>query len=336
MPSNTAAWITESRAYPFVVKEAPYTLPEPDEVLIRNAAVALNPLDFKIQDRDPIPTMPIQYPTVLGSDISGTIVQAGENVRDLKVGQRVMGYDLQDSVQLLTSHAHTFPLSHCVGFVIGQPKSSGYQDYTVLNTMFVTPIPDHISFEAGAVLPLACDSAAAGLFQKDHLALPLPSDKPEPNGTTLLVWGGSSSVGCSVIQLAHAAGCEVIATASPRNHNLCTSLGASMVFDYKDEAVVDKLVNVLYGKTVAGAYDAVGERSTVEACAQTLAKSQGKKMIVSVLTPPDVSFPEGVQARRCKSPCPMTNGADSGVRFDYYNVWNRGARCDSWLGSQCP
>ena len=93
MPFNTAVWITGSRAYPFTVKEAPYVLPGPDEVLIQNAAIAVNPLDYKIQDLDPLPRMPISYPNILGSDIAGTIVEIGENVKDLSVGQKVIGYE---------------------------------------------------------------------------------------------------------------------------------------------------------------------------------------------------------------------------------------------------
>ena len=93
MPFNTAAWITESRAYPFNVKEAPYVFPGPDEVLIQNAAIAMNPLDYKIQDLDPLPSMPISYPTILGSDLAGTIIEIGENVRGFHVGQKVIGYE---------------------------------------------------------------------------------------------------------------------------------------------------------------------------------------------------------------------------------------------------
>ena len=170
----------------------------------------------------------------------------------------------------------------------------------MLPTMLVTPIPSHMSFEAAAVLPLACDSAAAGLFQKDHLALPLPLASVSPNGSTLLVWGGSSSVGCSVIQLARAAGCDVITTASERNHKLCTVLGASEVFDYKSDGVVETIISALKGKTVAGCFDAVGETRTIEACAKILARSEGKKMVVSVQEPPKFSFAESVLVRRCK------------------------------------
>ena len=95
------------------------------------------------------------------------------------------------------------------------------------------------------MLPLAVSTAACGLFQADQLSLAHPSAKPEPAGRTLLVWGGSSSVGSNAIQLAVAAGYEVIATASPRNFGYVTNLGASRVFDYNSPEVVADIVAAL-------------------------------------------------------------------------------------------
>lgn len=204
---------------------------------------------------------------------------------------------------------------HSVGLFIGQPKASGFQKFTVLSSTLVTPIPDHISFEKGVVLPLACDTAAAGLFQENRLALSLPSGSTTSLGKVLLVWGGSSSVGCCVIQLARAAGCEVIATASPKNHDVCYSLGASQIFDYRSESVVEEIVASLKTKTLIGAFDCVADSTTTKACAEVLEKVQGKGLVVSVLQPPeDVLLPEGVQAQRCKSTT-ITSDTLTNARF---------------------
>ena len=91
MPSNAAAWITESGAYPFTVKEALYVSPGPHQVLIKNAAVAMNPVDYKIQSSNALTSFPIKYPNILGCDVAGIIVEIGEDVRGLEVGQRVIG-----------------------------------------------------------------------------------------------------------------------------------------------------------------------------------------------------------------------------------------------------
>lgn len=88
MPTNFAVWINESKAYPFVIEEAPYPKPRPGQVLIRNKAAAINPADYKIQAYDPFGS---KYPLIVGLDVAGEVVEVGEGVTDLKPGQRVAG-----------------------------------------------------------------------------------------------------------------------------------------------------------------------------------------------------------------------------------------------------
>ena len=92
-------------------------------------------------------------------------------------------------------------------------------------------IPSSISFADAAVLPLAFDTAAVGLYAtaEGHFGLPFPSLNPSPIGKSIVVWGGSSSVGVVTIQLAVASGVKVITVASPRNFDLCKKCGATEV-----------------------------------------------------------------------------------------------------------
>jgi hypothetical protein len=115
------------------------------------------------------------------------------------------------------------------------------------------------------------------MFQKDYLALEYPSVSPKPNGKTLLVWGGSTSVGCNAIQLAVAAGYEVIATASPRNFAYVKQLGAALAFDYNSATVVKDIVKACKGKTIAGAL-AIGGGSA-EPCLDIVRKCKGAKFV---------------------------------------------------------
>ena len=93
------------------------------------------------------------------------------------------------------------------------------------------------------------------MYPPDHLALDFPSHDPKSSGKTLLVWGGSSSVGCCAIQLAVASGLKVVATCSSGNFELCRSLGASEVFDYKSETIVEDLIEALGRGKCAGVYN---------------------------------------------------------------------------------
>ena len=75
-----------------------------------------------------------------------------------------------------------------------------------------------------------------GLFETSNLNLQYSKSLNRPStGKVVLIWGGSTSVGSNAIQLAVAAGHEVVSTASPRNFDCVKSLGASAVFDSNKE-----------------------------------------------------------------------------------------------------
>jgi NADPH:quinone reductase-like Zn-dependent oxidoreductase len=90
MPTNTAAWINAKRAK-LEVRPAPYTSPGDDQIVIRNYAVAINPLDWIIQVAGNVAYRWLKYPTVLGSDVAGEVVEVGKAVTRFRVGDRVLG-----------------------------------------------------------------------------------------------------------------------------------------------------------------------------------------------------------------------------------------------------
>jgi NADPH:quinone reductase-like Zn-dependent oxidoreductase len=130
-----------------------------------------------------------------------------------------------------------------------------FQHFTVADQLSVCPLPDYISYEAAATLPLAMSTAASGLYPPTYLGLDFPSLAPEQSGKTLLIWGGSSSVGCCAIQLAVASGLTVVTTCSPHNFELCKKLGAAEVFDHKSETIVEDLMAALSKGICAGVYN---------------------------------------------------------------------------------
>lgn len=86
--SNKAAWIKAGKA-DLEVDVAPYPEAGPHEVIVKNANVAINPVDWKIQAYDP-PAFGIKYPHILGTDLAGEVVKVGADVTSIKVGQRVI------------------------------------------------------------------------------------------------------------------------------------------------------------------------------------------------------------------------------------------------------
>ncbi|MBW4041661.1 MAG: zinc-binding alcohol dehydrogenase family protein [Acidobacteria bacterium] len=285
-PANTAAWISRKHGK-LEVAAAPSTKPGPDQSVVRNQAVAINPLDWIIQVEGNLTYGWLKYPTVLGADVAGEVVEVGSAVTRFKTGDRVLAMAVGTDKDTNTG------------------AEGAFQRYTVVLERLASPIPESMSYEDAAVLPLAVSTAAAGLFEKHRLGLRLPSASARPTGRTVLVWGGSTSVGSNAIQLAVAAGYEVITTASPRNFGYVTSLGASLVFDYNSRTVIADISTALQGRTLAGAisFGTTG----APACVKILANAVGKKF-VAIATPP-VSF--------------ETLGEDSKSRFERARVTRR-------------
>lgn len=231
----------DGAAEPFRIGPIDTIAPGKGEVLIRNKAVAINPVDWKIQDTGYFID---SWPAILGQDLAGEIVEVGEGVTRFKTGQRVL------------AHCH-FLLNKTLQF-------ASFQDLVIVPEVSIVAIPDIMKFEDATVLPLALSTATAGLYQSKKetcLELDPPSLSPKKSGKTLLIWGGSSSVGTAAIQLAVASGLEVVTTCSKRNFALVEKLGAN-AFDYNSPSIVGDLVEELKKGTFVGGYDCESLPST--------------------------------------------------------------------------
>ena len=264
MTDNTALWLSSKRAA-FTLGAAPFPTAQSGEIVIRSRAIAVNPMDRLVQTSGDLMTPYLHYPAILGSDVAGEVVAVGADVTRFQVGDRVVGF--AGSTDKTRNRA----------------AEGGFQTYVVLLEHMTAAIPDALAFEDAAALPLGISTAACALFQRDFLALNTPTKGAAATGRTVLVWGGSTSVGVNAVQLAVAAGYEVIATASPRNFDLLRRLGATVVFDYRSPTVAADIAAALLGKTVAGAV-AIGPGS-VQPCIDILGPCKGNRFI-AMATPP--------------------------------------------------
>jgi NADPH:quinone reductase-like Zn-dependent oxidoreductase len=262
MPSNTALWLPK-RGAAFEVGPAPYTQPGSGEIVVRVRAVAINPIDAMPRFAYRIVLPWLNYPAVVGGDVAGDVVEVGPGVAHLRPGDRVLG------LAVGTEHNRN------------RAAEGAFQKYAVLLAHMASPIPDDLEYEQAAVLPLTLSTAATGLFQSDHLALPLPTTHPAERGETVLVWGGSTSVGSNAIQLACGSGYRVVATASPRNFDYVRSLGAAAAVDYHDKDAVDQVVTAIGNSPLAGAL-AIGRGSTPRVLA-IAARVPGRRRVASAM-----------------------------------------------------
>ena len=124
----------------------------------------------------------LKFPAVVGGDVAGQVVEVGTGVTRLRPGDRVLGLALG-----LERSRNT-------------PAEGAFQHYAVLLQHMVSPIPETMSFEQAAVLPLQLATAATGLFQQDHLGLALPTPNP-PNRPNAIAASGdiTESIGAARI-----------------------------------------------------------------------------------------------------------------------------------------
>lgn len=264
MLENTALWLPSKRAA-FQLGSAAFPTARPGTIVVRVQAIAVNPFERVIQAIGDVITSWIQYPMVIGSDVAGDVAAIGEGVSRFRIGDRVLGF------------AAGSEKSH------NTAEEGAFQHYVVLEERLCSPVPNAISYETACVIPLGVATAASALFQADQLSLSPPKSDAGAKGETVLIWGGSSSVGSNAIQLAVAAGYDVVATASPHNFDYVKKLGARAAFDYRSDTIVDDLVETFRGRKAAGAV-AIGKGST-RGCIDVLAKVEGKRF-VAMITPP--------------------------------------------------
>lgn len=260
-PNNRAVW-QDRFCVPGVVRDN--SLPTADElgdhkVLVKVHAWAINPCDHMLQDRNMV-----KYPIILGCDVAGT-VEAAPAASPFHVGDRVFGFT-----------------------AIG-----GFQDYVALEDKLTARIPDHMPYREAAGFGLCSATSAMFLFGSDYLHLDYPRlGVPKKGQQSVLVWGGSSAVGSNAVQLATAAGYDVIATCSRQNFDYVTGLGAAQVFDYKDLDVTEKVAAELDKGDCAGVFMAAGlDAGNVAACKVAAACKQKVPKKLSMLPPPPAVSP---------------------------------------------
>lgn len=110
--------------------------------------------------------------------------------------------------------------------------SGGYAEYALADAPLCLPVPERLSFEEAAGIPENYFTVFDNVFLRGKLVA----------GERFLVHGGSSGIGSTAIQLAHAFGAEVFATAgSAEKCAFCRTLGADHAIDYKREDFVERI-----------------------------------------------------------------------------------------------
>ncbi|GKV65557.1 MULTISPECIES: NADP-dependent oxidoreductase [unclassified Sporosarcina] len=178
----------------FALMEVPVPRLGENELLVRVKAIGVG-----IHDGYFLPEH-IRYPYPIGIEAAGIIEQTGKSVTRFRVGERI-------------------------AFVSSmQPKGGTWAEFAaVTDDSLILPIPENMTFEQAAAVPVAGNTALKALH-----ALDLQQNE------TLFIAGASGAIGTFAIQLAKAKGCIVAGSASAHNHEYMQSLGALKTVDYHD------------------------------------------------------------------------------------------------------
>ena len=204
-------------------RDLPVPEPGPGEVLVRNLAVAVNPVDAKIRAAGR--WAGVEPPFVLGYEAAGVVAKVGPGVKDLKEGDEV----------------------YYTPEIFGNPHGT-YAEYTPVPAGIVAKKPKNLSFAEAAAIPLAGGTAWEAVVRR--LAV-----RP---GETVLVMGGAGGVGSFAVQFAKAAGAYVIATASAENLPVLKELGADLTLDYRGPWA-EEVLKATEGQGVDAAFETAGE-----------------------------------------------------------------------------
>ena len=194
------------------LQEVPAPEPGPNQVLVRNHAVGVNPVDTYLRsntdNRGP------KLPYTPGSDAAGVIEKVGSGVTAVKPGDRVY---------------------------VGGTVTGAYAELSLCEQAQVHPLPAAASFAQGAAVNVPYATAYHALFNRGH----------GQAGETVLVHGASGGVGIGAVQLARARGLTVIGTAgTERGRQLVLEQGAHHALDHTASGYLDELTRLTGGQGV--------------------------------------------------------------------------------------
>jgi NADPH:quinone reductase-like Zn-dependent oxidoreductase len=162
-------------------------------------------------------------PCVVGYEVAGTVSELGEGVNGLSVGQRVLA----------------------------GTEFNGYASQVVVTADDVVALPEALSFQQGAAIPVNYATAWAGLIGYGNLQ----------HGERVLVHSAGGGVGIAATQIAKRGGAEVYGTASPGKHARITELGVDHALDYTSPGwerglpKFDVILDAIAGRSFRRSYD---------------------------------------------------------------------------------
>ena len=255
-------------------EDAPDPQLRKDQVLVRVRACAMNHLDLWVRKGLP----GVNLPHILGSDVAGELVEAGEYVTGFKSGQRVLLAPMHFCGQCRACMDGR--QNQCRQFtVLGNAVDGGNCELIAVPPELVIPIPDAMSFREAASVPLVFLTAW-------HMLVGRAAVRP---GQTVLVLGANSGVGIAAIQIGKLFNARVIATAGDeRKIQRAKELGADFVIDHYKQKISEEVRKITAKEGVDIVIEHVGA-ATWEESLKSL-KAGGTLVTCGATTGPEAKF----------------------------------------------
>jgi NADPH:quinone reductase-like Zn-dependent oxidoreductase len=201
------------------VRDWPEPKMGPEDVLIDVKATGINFADI-LARMGLYPDAP-KPPCVMGYEVAGVVSAVGAQVSGFQPGQRV----------------------------IAATRFNGFAERAAPRAQDVLPLPDRMSFEQGAALPVNYGTAYSAIVL-------MAAVRP---GETVLVHAAAGGVGIAALQLLRNRGADVIGTASASKHDAIRAQGAKHAIDYRTQDVAKEVERITGGRGVDVVLDALGE-----------------------------------------------------------------------------
>lgn len=206
------------------------------QVIVKVIAASLNHLDIFVREGMPGKKGRLTFPHISGGDVAGVINEIGPNVsKNLKLGQRVL----------------IDPKIPNYG-ALGEDITGGLAEFVQVPAENILPLPEDISFEDAAALPIAYGTAWRMLVVRGKISV----------NETVLILGASGGVGNALVQIAKLAGATVIAAAgSDEKTKKLKQIGADYTINYKKEDFSRKTWEITHKRGVDIVVDYTGEKT---------------------------------------------------------------------------
>ncbi len=246
----------------------------PSEALVRvrAAGVGLTILIMKAT-----PGLVTSYPRILGHEIAGEVVDIGDEVRNVKAGDRVVCHFYLTCKVCRFCRSGRETLCENWGGYVGMACDGGYAEYMAIPALNLCPFPEGISFVEASIV-------------SDAVATPLHACRVEAQvgpGDDVLVVGAGGGVGIHAVQMAKLCGGRVLAAdLSMEKLEKAKELGADEIIHSKGPHLSKEVKRLTDGKGVNAVLDFVASSQTLEAGFESLATAG--RLVILGFRPPEV------------------------------------------------